>query len=371
MNNGQQSHLPDDDLNVMSTASEDEVRELNEGLLELPESQQGKTPKEELDEGTQGAQGNQGGEDDDEDERTARVDQELRDAPDEAARQAIRERNKANRLNQRQRAKQRIETLERQLANSNSLLQDQAQRLAALEGGQRGQQYAGLQQQEEQANQAEERLKAIIAEATVKGDGVTVAEATSRLVQVQSHKENLVAARTQFEQEQQQPRRQPLHPQVIAHAKNFMAKHPWYQGPRSQDLDSQFLAAIDRSLVNEGWNPATPAYWEEFEARATQRLPHRFGGGAADQGGGGDAYNQGAQPSQGRPGTRPATRRSPVADGGSGSQPNGGVGNGQTIRLSAERVRALKEAGMWDDPEKRKKMIKVYADLDRNNRNAT
>jgi hypothetical protein len=32
-----------------------------------------------------------------------------------------------------------------------------------------------------------------------------------------------------------------------------------------------------------------------------------------------------------------------------------------TITLSPEKVRAMKDAGMWDDPVKRAKMIKRYA----------
>ena len=39
-----------------------------------------------------------------------------------------------------------------------------------------------------------------------------------------------------------------------------------------------------------------------------------------------------------------------------------------SITLSAERVRAIKEAGAWDDPAKRSKMIKAYANFDKQNR---
>ena len=39
-----------------------------------------------------------------------------------------------------------------------------------------------------------------------------------------------------------------------------------------------------------------------------------------------------------------------------------------TMTLSRERVQALKDAGMWDDPTKRAKAIRRYADFDRNNK---
>ena len=45
----------------------------------------------------------------------------------------------------------------------------------------------------------------------------------------------------------------------------------------------------------------------------------------------------------------------------------GKVGN--TITLSRERVQAIKDAGAWDDPVRRSKMIKAYTEFDKQNRN--
>jgi len=39
------------------------------------------------------------------------------------------------------------------------------------------------------------------------------------------------------------------------------------------------------------------------------------------------------------------------------------------FRLSPDRVAAMKEAGMWSDPELRKKAISKYAEWDRLNKN--
>ena len=39
-----------------------------------------------------------------------------------------------------------------------------------------------------------------------------------------------------------------------------------------------------------------------------------------------------------------------------------------TFTLSRERVQALKDAGMWDNPDKRAKAIRNYAEFDRKNR---
>ena len=39
-----------------------------------------------------------------------------------------------------------------------------------------------------------------------------------------------------------------------------------------------------------------------------------------------------------------------------------------TIRLSPDRVQAIKDAGAWDDVERRNKMIRAYAQYDRANK---
>ena len=43
-------------------------------------------------------------------------------------------------------------------------------------------------------------------------------------------------------------------------------------------------------------------------------------------------------------------------------------GSGNSFVLEPEQVRAMKDAGMWDDAQKRAKMIKRYAEAARNNR---
>jgi hypothetical protein len=44
------------------------------------------------------------------------------------------------------------------------------------------------------------------------------------------------------------------------------------------------------------------------------------------------------------------------------------MAGGNEFRLSPERVRAIKEAGRWDNPTEREKMIRKYAEYDRMNR---
>ena len=137
-----------------------------------------------------------------------------------------------------------------------------------------------------------------------------------------------------------------------------MAKVPWYKGVNAADQDSRILSAIDNTMANEGWDPRSPTYWAELESRAKQYLGHRFKGQETTQeraAGGNGGYNPTSQPQ------RP---KSPVAGGGSNNF-DGGGGGGTKYRLSAERVKAMKEAGIWEDPKRREGMIKRYQELDK------
>jgi len=76
----------------------------------------------------------------------------------------------------------------------------------------------------------------------------------------------------------------------------------------------------------------------------TEYLPARYN----------SAYNEGKRES-----TRPPT---------GGSSQTRGSSSSQTFTLSPDRVRAMKEAGYWEDPAKRQTMIKRYMEQDRNNK---
>jgi hypothetical protein len=113
-----------------------------------------------------------------------------------------------------------------------------------------------------------------------------------------------------------------------------METNPWYD-PAGNDEDSQIAKIIDQRLHKEGWDPNTEEYWDELNDRLQKRLPHR--------------YNQSDEPRR-----KP---RSVVTGSGRESAPRGGA----QFVLSPEQVRAMKDAGFWEDPEKRAKMIKRYA----------
>jgi len=127
-------------------------------------------------------------------------------------------------------------------------------------------------------------------------------------------------------------------------AADWLSDNPWYD-PSGQDEDSEIAMTIDKKMVKEGWNPASAEYWEELDNRLQKYLPHRYN----------DSIDE-------IPKSKP---RTVVTGSGREAVSNSG-GKANTFTLSPDRVRAMKDAGMWDDPEKRAKMIKRYALEDRN-----
>ena len=158
-------------------------------------------------------------------------------------------------------------------------------------------------------------------------------EAKGRLYQMKVAKQKVTEAPAELEVDNR----------VVRRAKEWMERNDWYD-PSGKDEDSQIAKVIDKKLTEEGMDPASEDYWEEFDSRLQKRLPH--------------LYTQRQERSERRP-------RTVVT--GSERESFGGGGT-VNFRLEPEQVRAMKDAGFWDDKVKRAKMIKRYAESARNNR---
>jgi len=132
-----------------------------------------------------------------------------------------------------------------------------------------------------------------------------------------------------------------INTEVQANATKWLKKNSWYD-PQARDTDSRIAKVIDQELAADGWDPSDPEYWEELDSRLQNRLPHRY----TSKGG---SVKRASTPTSGR---TAATNS---------SKPG-------TITLSRDRVQAIKDAGAWDDVEKRNKMIRAYASYDRANK---
>ena len=132
-------------------------------------------------------------------------------------------------------------------------------------------------------------------------------------------------------------------PRITRYSNDWQDRNDWYD-PNLRDEDSQIAKLVDTRLAKEGWNPSTEEYWEEFDRRLQKRLPHRYT----------DSYES-------RPQKRP---RSVVVSGGRETvSENGKI----RIQIEPEKVRAMKEAGLWDNLETRKRMLERYARESRKN----
>jgi hypothetical protein len=148
-----------------------------------------------------------------------------------------------------------------------------------------------------------------------------------------------------------------LDPRMVVQASSWMETHKWYN-PQGADADSRQVLALDARLSEEGYDPKTAAYWEELTTRVKAALPHRArnGGRQASE----TEYNDVGQRK---------SNRSVVT--GSGAE-SGGVSNDASrsgFLLSPERVQALKDAGIWDNPKSRSDAIRRYREYDTTQKN--
>ena len=235
-------------------------------------------------------------------------------------------------------AKHKISSLERR----NETLE---RRLAQVENAAVGFQFAQIDRLLEDESTRVEYAKMKATQAAQAGNVAEQMEymeqfhnAKTKLAQVQMLKQRQL-------EEAKQPRNNvpsPATEVVQQNATDWLHSNRWYD-PSGKDTDSRIAKVIDNALASEGWDPADPEYWDELDNRLKERLPHRYTGKT-----GGDR-----------------NRRSGTS---SGRTDVSGSAVKNTFTLSRDRVQALKDAGMWDDPSKRAKAIRSYADFDRKNR---
>ena len=218
--------------------------------------------------------------------------------------------------------------------------EEMAARLSQVERRTQGADMARLEKaiDDEQVRVEYHRMK--LSEATSAGDGEAAVAAQEALYDARQKVEHLNRLKQQADRPTQE--KQAIDPNVQRHAAQWIDRNRWYL-PDLSDTDSRIAKLIDEDLVKEGWNPGTSDYWDELDSRLQKRLPHR--------------YNE----SSDRRDSPNRTPRNTV--GSSGREASAAYGGtNRTFTLTAEQVRAMKDAGMWDNPEKRAKMIKRYAE---------
>ena len=260
-------------------------------------------------------------------------------------REKIREARREERRLKKELAKQREASSKHKISALEKRNEELARRLAAVENTASSYQFAQIDKAVEDEATRVEYAKMKMLQAAQENDAVgqmeyldQLTEAKQRLQQVQHYKkQQLEAAKAP---KQNVPNE--LAAEVQRNAERWLKKNSWFDA-QARDTDSRIAKVIDQELAADGWDPSDSEYWEELDSRLSARLPHRYTskGGNNRRSSGPTASSRVANSTSAKPGT---------------------------ITLSRERVQAIKDAGSWDDVEKRNKMIRAYASYDRANK---
>jgi len=222
------------------------------------------------------------------------------------------------------------------LMEQNKLLQH---RLEAVESHAVAAQKGSLDQNYNNALYSVRAAEQALAKAIEIGDGAKVPELLRQRDQALAQANQIANVKNQFAQPK------PVQNNVVTErAQKWASKNSWFNA-NGNDPDSAVAKAIDNSLMAEGFDPASKKYWKELDRRLSDRLPHRFAG----------------EEDSGYTGSQQSGRRGPPV-GGSREMSTPGS---KKVFVSAERVQAMKDAGYWDDPVLRQRMLKRYAETDR------
>lgn len=316
------------DLKVSEQVDGSVSVELPDDLAVDDGQQESKEPVE------QHAEGGEAGGDDDQDQ----------DHPDDT--EAIRAARRARRKAKKEYIKQANAEKDIMLNNLKRQNQELMERLAVVERKTHSADLARLDKAVEDKQLRLQYARMKMSEATQAGDGEAMAKAQEMWYEARREMEALISAKEQAAKAQNTPA--PIdNGRMQRLASDWMEENSWFD-PNGEDEDSQIARVVDQKLVKEGWNPGSQEYWEELDRRLQKRLPHR--------------YTEDTDERE----VRTRRPRSVVTSSGRESAPASGGKN--TFTLTPEQVRAMKDAGLWDDPEKRNRMIHRYAEQARQSR---
>ena len=316
-----------------------QVEESQDGsaLVQLPENE--KSPQVEANSDEDDFQDDES-DSDTNDSKDADVDDDR-----EAIRAARREERKLKKQIHREKARESSHLINA-LQKKNSEL---AERLAKVEQKTSGAELARVDKAIEDAGVQVEYAKMKLSEAVQTQDGEGVArsqelwyDSKRKLESLQNLKHQASKQMSQSQQNIQVP-----DPMVQRYAADWMERNTWYD-PHGRNEESEIAQVIDKKLTAEGFDPTSEDYWDELDDRLKKYLPQQYN----------SSYNASSVKHQRPRSVMTSSGRETTA-----------TTKSNEFRLSPDRVNAMKEAGMWSDPELRQKAIRKYAEWDRTNKN--
>ena len=318
--------------------AEMQVDELDDGgaAVMLPEGEE--NPQD------QSAESAQDRDDDHDDEPTGRKGDDV-DPEREEIRAARREERRLKKQIHREKAKE-SNYLITALKKQNSELAD---RLAAVERKTSGAELARVDKAIEDAGVQVEYAKMKMKEAVTRNDGESLAHAQEMWYDSKRKLESLEMLKTNATKQMTTPQQNISvpDPMVQRMAADWMEENPWYD-PQGRNEESQIAQLVDKKLTEEGFDPTSPDYWDELDTRMQRYLPQKSNSG----------YNAGNVQHKRPRSVMTSSGRETMA-----------TTKSNEFRLSPDRVAAMKEAGLWDNPTARQNAIRKYAEWDRSNKN--
>lgn len=270
--------------------------------------------------------------DETDDERLADSQDDLDDDIEEG-----KSKNRQKRVKRRELQRRAKEAADRELEFLRQQNAEMLRRIQAVEGHAISTNEQSIDARYQQALNEVRQAEHIMARAAEAGNGDDMIaamrirdEAMTAAQQLQAHKQQVAQAREQVSRPQMDPR-------VTNYAAEWVSANPWYD-PNGRDEDSRITKAIDDGLVREGYNPATRDYWEELTRRVAARI--------------GDDDTADARPKRKAPPTGNSREHAPSS-------------TRKEVYVTPERKAAMIEAGIWDDPVARNRMLKAYQTYDK------
>ena len=283
--------------------------------------------------------------DHDDEESDDHEDDEENDGETSEEREKIREARREERKLKKELKKQRDVSAQNKIKSLQRNNEELARRLAQVENTAANFQFAQVDKALEDEATRVEYAKMKLLQASQNQDAASQVEYLEQLQDAKTRLAQIQAYKKQQLEEAKRPKQNvptPVSNDVQRNATKWLKDNKWFD-PQARDTDSKIAKVVDQELAAEDWDPSDPEYWDELNSRLKARLPHRYA----------------------QKGEKPQRRGGPTA---SSRTANPGAKSAGTITLSKARVDAIKDAGAWDDPAKRAKMIKAYAQFDRQNR---
>lgn len=291
------------------------------------------------------------GDDGDDDERLSHAEGDEGD-DDDPNREAIR----ARRRGEKQRRKEKRQREQRELNFLRSRNEQLERRFSQVETRTANTEMLAVDQRINDINNNIRQAEEIYAQAISGGKGEDAAEAQrirdelrDRLRETQTIKQQIMD-----NEKQRHAAPPPVDPSIQAQARAWMDRNDWFD-PNLSDDDSAIARTVEVRLANENrFAPNSQDYWDELDRRLHRVLPHRY----ADD-------DEGTRPNGSRQPAKPQARppNGPRLTTGGRERPLGK----NEVYVSKDRIDAMREAGVWDDPILRQRYLKKYREWDEAN----